>query len=104
MVRMLLKKHGADVNAADNEGKSALFRALHNIRWFDYLIEKGANLVHVDKAGQIALYYASLDEFCDDEVKMRLKKCCYIAGWRVSARKRQTLQLQGAKRLIKDRR
>lgn len=60
-----LVKNGADINAKNNQGKTALYELIKNksdnITAFTYLLNKGADANITDKDAKSLLYYASRD-------------------------------------------
>ena len=62
----LLVEYGANVNHENNEGKTALIRALGVLKFetIKFPIEKGANVNHTDNDARTALFYASKRKDC----------------------------------------
>ncbi len=60
-----LVKNGADINAQNNQGKTALYELIKNksdnVTAFAYLLNKGADANITDKDGKSLLYYASIE-------------------------------------------
>jgi ankyrin repeat protein len=73
----MLLDHGADVNAADNSGKTVLHAALESFDGEDYncikmLLDHGADINAADNSGKTALHAAFKDPNCLPEVKVIL--------------------------------
>lgn len=75
LCRVLLN-HGANINAATNDGVTALMMAAQNEKAdvVAYLLSRGANTTLKDAAGKTALDYATNTNLDADVIKMM--KCC----------------------------
>lgn len=78
-VRLLLDK-GADVNAQNDQGWTALMCAINRINLVKILIDRGANVNAADKDGQTVLIWSVTDGTC------QTMQCLIDAGASLNAR------------------